>query len=145
MGQVKTHFKAIYSLLFLIPIGCILDQPKHDVSKINSDYWFDTTFYPSGQLESIITMKDSSRNGYSFSLYETGERRNQEHYFNGIKNGWAFTWWVNGQLHQEALAKQGELLLICFKSWDENGVPGRQDTCSAENYLDSTYKQLSHL
>ena len=146
VGVVMTRSAQTVFLFFFVALaGCVTDGGKKADSDPKAKVWFDTTFYASGRIERIQTMKDSLRDGYAFVTYETGERKKQEHYVNDIRNGWSFFWWQNGQLNQETYAKPGGTYLICFKVWDENGVPGRQDTCEPEYYLDTTYKQLSHL
>jgi hypothetical protein len=126
-------------------ISCVTENSGRQDPGPVQGIWADSSFYPSGKLQTVQMMKDSLKQGYFLTLYETGERMKQGHYVDGEKRGWFFYWWMNGQLNQEWYIKPGETLAICVKVWDENGAATREDQCDAQNYQDTTYRQLTRL
>jgi antitoxin component YwqK of YwqJK toxin-antitoxin module len=107
--------------------------------------WFDTTYFPGGEVEFIYTMKDTSRHGYFLVWEESGALRKQGHYRDGGKSGWFFFDWPDGKPNQEWLLIPGNEYAVCVKYWDESGKVTRQDSCDAVRYQDTTYRRLTHL
>ena len=85
-------------------------------------YQFAETFYDNGMPKVIKTFKESKDKFElvkSISLHENGQKRLEETWKDGERNGKWTGWHENGQKKNERTYKDGEL--ISEKCWDEDG------------------------